>query len=380
MPLQGNAEIGLAYIAETTWGTTPAGALSELRALSDSIDFKRPELKSQEFKQHRQTAGSILGNHEVNGSINAEFGDYLDAWLESALMGAFASNVLKLGQTVKTFTVEKRLARVGWALRYAGVRANGLKLSLKPGAIAQAEFPVIGKTLTTNADCLNSPTGWLVNNVAGYAAGSTTMAIDTGSTNPAANDQFTIYNAGSTTTQRGEQIYTVSSYSAPNLTFTPALDVAISDNDILHFCKPATVINSNDPMNAFDGVLQEGGSTIAIVTGIDLSLGQGIEPANTIGANTPAALVAGAVELTGTMDLYVQNLALLTKFTGGTYSTLSIALTNGSATYTILLPRIKYAGAKITKSQGGSPVVMQMPFSGFYDGATELTSMKITKS
>lgn len=380
MPLQGNAEIGLAYIAETSWGTTPAGALTELRVISDSIEFKRPELKSAQFYQHRQTLGSILGNHEVNGSINAEFGDYLDVFLESALMGAFSSNILKLGQTVKQFTVEKRLSRVGWSLRYTGVRANGFKLSLKPSAIAQIEIPVIGKTMTTNADCLNSPTGWLVNNGAGYAAATTTIAIDTGATNPAANDQFTIYNAGSTTSQRGEQIYTVSSYSAPNLTFTPALDVAISDNDILHFAKPATAASANDPMNAFDGVLQEGGSTIAIVTGIDLSVGQGIEPANTIGANVPAALVAGAVEVSGTMELYIQNIALLTKFTGGTYSTLSLALTNGSSTYTFLLPRIKYAGAKIAKAQGGSPAVMSMPFSGFYDGTTELTTIKVTKS
>lgn len=379
MAEQGNAETGLAFIAESVWGTTPAGALSELRALSDSVEFKREELKSQEFKLHRQTTSSVLGNHEVSGSISAEFGDYLDAWLESALFGSFSGNVLKLGQTIKQFTLEKRLSRIGWAIQYLGCRANGLKLTLQPGAIAQVEFPIIGKTATRSADCLNSPTGWLVNNVAGYAVNTTVMAIDTGTTNPANGDEFVIYNAGSTTLQRSEQIYKVSAFGAGSVTFAPGLDVAVSDNDILHFCKPATVINSNDPMNGFDGAITEGGSSLAVATGLELTIGQGLEPTNRIGANTPLKLVAGGVEVTGTLDVYVQNMALFDKFTAGAYSTLQFALTNGSATYTFLLPKIKYAGAQLGKGQGGGPLIEKLPFSAHYDG-TELTSVKVTKS
>lgn len=380
MAEQGNAETGLAYIAETTWGTTPAGALKELRALSDTVEFKRAELKSQEFKLHRQTTGSVLGNHEVSGSLNAEFGDYLDDWLESAMFGAFTTNVLKLGQTIRQFTLEKRLSRIGWAIQYLGCRANGMRLNVQPGAIATVEFPIIGKTATRSADCLNSPTGWLVNNGAGYSAGATAMAIDTGTTNPVAGDTFTIYNPGSTTVQTSEQIYVVSSFAAGTVNFTSTpLDVAVADNAILHFCKPATVINSNDPMNGFDGTITEGGSSLAIATGLELSIGQGLEPANRIGANTPLKLVAGGVEVSGKLDVYVQNMALYDKFTSGAYSTLQFALTNGSATYTFLLPKVKYTGAQLPKQQGGSPMRKSLPFSAHYDN-TELTSVKITKS
>lgn len=379
MALQSNSNVGLAFIAESVWGTTPAGALSELRALNESVEFKRNELMSEEFKTHRQLTNTILGSHSVDGSLSFEFGDYLDAWLEGALMGAFAANILKLGQTLKHFTLEKRLVGTGQFLRYTGVRPNGLKINLAPGAISQLEIPVIGRTATNHIDALNGPTGWLVNNVGGYSIGAVTMTIDAGATNFANLDQFVIFQAGSTTLQRSDQIYTASSGSATSVTFTPALDIAILDNDILHACKPATVVTANDPYNTFSGTITEGGSAIAIVTNIELMVDQGQAPANVIGSAFPAGVVPGNVKVEGKMDLYVSNMALFTKFTAETYSTLQFALTNGSSTYTWLLPKIKYTGAKISKEKGGSPMVMSLPFRGVYD-ATEATSVKITKS
>jgi Phage tail tube protein len=379
-PLQNSAQMGFAYIPESVWGTTPSGALSELRVVSDSLEFKRDPLESQEIKSHRQSANIILGAHQVAGSLNCEFGDYLDDWLEAALFGEFASNVLKLGQSLKQFTLERRLAGVGWNMRYTGVRPNGFKLSLEPNAIAQIEFPVLGRTMTVAPDALNGPSAWLVNLLAGYAAGLATIAIDGGATAPSAGDQFVIYQAGSTTAQRSEQIYTVTGYDSPDLTFTPPLDVAISDNDILHFAKPATPINDNDPFNSFSGVVSEGGSPIAIATKIELTVDQGQTPPPVIGAFYPPALIAGKVTVSGSLSLYVQNMALFTKFLNETYSQLEFALTNGSATYTFLVTKIKYAGGKATKEAGGGPVVMDMPFVGVYDGDTENTTVKVTKS
>lgn len=382
MALQSNANTGWAYIAESVWGTTPAGALKEMRVLSDSIKLERSQNKSEEYKSHRQATNVILGSHGVSGSFKAEYGDYLDDWLESALCGAFSSNVLKLGQTLKHFTAERRLQGIGWSQQFTGVRANGLSLKMQPDPpFISLEIPVIGRTLVTAADGLNGPSGWLVNNVAGYSVGATAMAIDTGTTNPAAGDTFTIYNPGSTAVQTSEQIYVVSSFGAGTVNFvsTP-LDVAVADNAILHFFRPATVVTANDPYNSFTGALTEGGSALAIVTGLEMKLSQGMEPARPIFSLFPTAVVPGAVVVEGTLDLYLQNLALFNKFVNDTYSTLQFALTNGSTTHTWLLTKIKYGGAETFKAGGGSPVVQKMPFVGVYEGTTDLTSIKITRS
>jgi Phage tail tube protein len=377
-----SAQIALAFVEETTWGTTPGTpTMLEARAISESLDFVKGNLRTEEFKTHRQVQNVIHGAHGVEGNVEFEFGNYLDKWLEAALYGRFTSNVLKLGQTLVQFTVERRLSSIGQAMRYTGVRPNGLTLTLEPDAIAKITFPVMGKTMTTAIDGLGGPSGWLVNNGAGYAAGTGTIAIDTGSTNPAANDQFVIYQAGSTTAMRSDQIYTVSAYSAPDLSFTPLTDVALVDNDILHFVRPATAVTGDDPMDAFSGTLSEGGSSIAIVTGIELNIAQGQEAAKVIGSTQAQGLIPGGVVVTGTLRLYVENLALYNKFVTEGYSTLQFQLVKPSVnTYTWLLPRIKYTGAKINKATGGGPVIQEMPFEAAYDASTELTAVKITKS
>lgn len=376
------AQTGLAYVAETTWGTTPASpTMKELRDVSETLEHSRGQLVSEEIKADRMVRNVIHGSRSDGGEISCEFSDGLDDILAAGCYGAFASNILKVGQTLSQFTVERRVQSIGQFMRYTGIRPNGLKLSLAPEAIAKISFPIQGKDLNVAGDALGGPTGWLVNNGAGYAAATASIAIDTGTTNPAALDQFTINKAATPADMRSDQIYTVSGYAAPNLTFSPPLDVAILDNDVLHFVRPATVVSSADPANAFTGTLTEGGSAIAIVTGLDLDLGQGGEPAKVIGANTPQAIIPGGVALTGSLKLYVENVTLFNKWLNETYSTLSFTLTNSGATYTYtwLLPKIKYTGGKLNKPSGGGPIIAELPFVAVYD-STENTVLKITKS
>lgn len=375
-----SAQTEIADIAETTWGTTPAGALSQLRCIGESIEFKKGELVSQEIRSHRQVTTTIHGTHSVEGTIDCEFTNGMDRWLEAAFYSTFATGVLKIGQTLKQFTVERRMIGIGQFQKYTGVRATGISFDLKPEAIAQMKINVMGKTLPTPAaDALNGPTGWLVNNVAGYAIGTLTMNIDAGTTNFASGDQFVIYKAATPTEMRSDQIYTASSGSGTSVTFTPGLDVAILDNDILHACKPATVVSSDDPANGFSGTVTEGGSPIAIATSITLDIQQGVEPAKVVGASQIQALVPGAVSVKGTLDLYVENSVLFNKFVTEGYSTLQFVLTSGANTYTFLLPKIKYAGAAMSKQPAGGLMVLAMPFNAVYDGS-ELTAVKVTKA
>lgn len=377
------AQIALAYVKETTWGTTPASpTMKELRAIGDSLELNRGSLKTQELKIHRQLENTVLGGYGVSGTIDCEFGSYLDDWLENALCGTFATNVLKLGQARSQFTVERRLLSLGASLRFKGIRANGLNLKLEPEKIAMISFPVQGSTMTTDIDGLGGPSGWLVNEpVTPPAIGETSFDIDTGATVPAAGDEFVVYQAGSTTTLRSDQIYTVSGYAAPTLSFTPALDVALVNNDILHMFKPATVVTSDDAMDAFSGTLSEGGSAVAIVSALDLTITQGQEAMKVIGSAYPADIIDNAVSVSGTLRAYVDNLALFNKFVNDTYTTLEFSLTKSGDTYTWLLPRVKYVGGKgLGKQASHGSLIQELPFEAVYDATTELTSVKITKS
>lgn len=99
----------------------------------------------------------------------------------------------------------------------------------------------------TNAASVALPTGWLVNNVAGYAVGSTSIDIDTGSNDPAVGDKFTF--ANHTTT------YRVTAYSSPTLTFvrddanTGGLVAAVADDEALTFTQLAKGIEIRTGVN-----------------------------------------------------------------------------------------------------------------------------------
>lgn len=375
------AQTGLAYVSETNWGVTPASpTMKELRAKEDGVDSTKGNLRSETIKFNRMINDVIHGTHGVEGTVPCEFGDYIDDWIESAMFGRFASGVIKVAQTRRSFTLERRLHSLHQSMRYTGIVANGFDLAMEREAIAQITFPIVGKTMTTDPDALGGPIDWLINEpVTPPAPTDTTFDIDGGTGDPAAGDTFMVYKTTLPNELRSEQIYTVVSFAAGALTFSPGLDVALVDNDILHFIRPATVVTANEPMNAFSGVVTEGGSSIAIATRIALQLRQGLEAATVIGSNFPTDVTEAAVTLTGTLNAYVENLALFNKFVAEAYGTLEFQLVGTAATYTFLMPKIKYIGARLNKPLGGTSIIKEMPFEAVYDG-TEDTVLKITKT
>ena len=70
------AQTDLAYVAETTWGTTPASpTMSELRAVSESVDLTKGNLRShmqdkeiESFVTHTRSYGLLAG---LAGSLKA---------------------------------------------------------------------------------------------------------------------------------------------------------------------------------------------------------------------------------------------------------------------------------------------------------------------
>lgn len=140
-----------------------------------------------------------------------------------------------------------------------------------------------------------------------------------------------------------------------------------------------TASQTNAPYDTFTGTISEGGSPIAVVTGVELSLDNAVNPALVVGSSTAAALVAGRSNLTGTVDAYFENLTLLNKFINETESSLSIVLGNGSTkSYTILVPRIKFTGGE-TPLSGEGPIILKMPFQGLLDSVTG-TNLQITRT
>lgn len=156
----------LGRIAEVTWGTTPAtptGILTRYTGLT--LNPSKDIFESKEIRSDRQTSdlrhGILMGVGDVDVEhSNAAYDDFL----ESGMFGAWASDVLKIGSTRKSFTLEVGHTGISQFVVFTGAVVDKFSVSFKPGEI------VTGKFSFKAQDC----------DIAGTTAWTTTSAAATG--------------------------------------------------------------------------------------------------------------------------------------------------------------------------------------------------------
>lgn len=164
---------------------------------------------------------------------------------------------------------------------------------------------------------------------------------------------------------------------APEATFTiVGKDVSISGSSL----GTPTAASGNEPFDNFNGTIEEGGSAIAIVTGINLTLENGFAPAYVVGAETAPQLEVGRAIVTGEVTAYFEDATLYNKFLNETESSLEFELedTTSGESYTFLIPKVKYNSGAIPVSDPQSRI-MTLSFEGLYDASTG-TNLRLTRS
>jgi hypothetical protein len=136
--------------------------MKTLRHNSDTLALNKELIESAEIRSDRQIVDQRHGVRQVSGDIEVELAHTdFDDWLAAALLGSWASDVLKVGSTLQTFTVERRLTGLAtpefWP--FVGVAPNSLRISIPAKGIVTAAFGCIGMNLGAIATTsLGSPT------------------------------------------------------------------------------------------------------------------------------------------------------------------------------------------------------------------------------
>lgn len=301
MPFAQGSRTQLAYVSEVTYGTTPSTpAMVSLPFVTHSVDLSKTRVQSAEITPDRMPRVDRHGQRTVTGDIAVEMrpADY-DFLLEAALFGAFSTNVLNTGTTVKSFTLEDGALDITQYRAFTGCMVNTMQMSIAPNQMTTATFGIIGKNMTQSS--------------------------------------------------------------------TP-LDASL------------TAASNNEPFDSFSGTITEGGSSIAYVNSIDFTLNNNLNPTFALGAVSTPQMEFGMSTLEGTMTVFYQDAALITKFLNETESSLSIVLDDRVAglNYTLLMPRIKINGAAVPV---GSPTsrLMTVPFVALRDSSTG-TQLRITRT
>lgn len=148
----------LAYVAESTYGTTPASpAMAAVPFNTHSIDLTKTRVQSAEITPDRMPRVDRHGQRTVSGEVVVEMrpADY-DWLLEGALFGAFATNVLNTGTTVKSFTIEDGALDITQYRAFTGCMVNTMQVSIAPNQMTMATFGIIGKNMTQGTSPLDA--------------------------------------------------------------------------------------------------------------------------------------------------------------------------------------------------------------------------------
>jgi len=135
---------------------------------------------------------------------------------------------------------------------------------------------------------------------------------------------------------------------------------------------------TNTPYDGFSGTIKEAGAAIAILTEVKCTLKNNLAEIYVVGSNTTLEPSIGKSMVTGTVTAYFADTVMLNKFIDETESSIEFTLTDGTNSYDILIPRVKYTGAPLSVSSD-KPITIALPFSALLDSVTG-TNIQITRT
>lgn len=150
----------ISFVPEVTFGTTPTTpAMKFLRFSGGFPTLEKNTFASEEIRSDGQVADLRHGSRRVSGDLNFElsYGAY-DDWLQAALGGTWATDVLKAGRTPRYFSLEERHTDISQFAVTTGVSVNSLSLNIQPDAMVAGAIGIVGRNQVFNAATLGAPT------------------------------------------------------------------------------------------------------------------------------------------------------------------------------------------------------------------------------
>lgn len=164
-----NKEV-LSYIKEVTFGTVPATpAFQFVRYVSGSFKAETSSTKSAEIATAREVADIIRTSVKATGSFNFELSySNLDDMLAALLGGTWTTNVLTVGSTRQSLTIERGFTDIGQFELYKGAVPTSLSLNVGIGKVIDGSInftslaPVISSS-TASSTQVAAPTNSVMN-------------------------------------------------------------------------------------------------------------------------------------------------------------------------------------------------------------------------
>jgi hypothetical protein len=162
MAIANGAQHSLHYVAEVTYGTTPATPTwTPIPHTGTTLNMSKDAIESEKLRGDRQVEDFRHGNKTIGGDISSELEyEAFDDILEAVMCGTWDTNVLKSGTTRRSFTIERKFADLATPEfhRHTGVEFNTCAISVAPNQMATATFGIVGKDLSISTSEVGSST------------------------------------------------------------------------------------------------------------------------------------------------------------------------------------------------------------------------------
>ena len=300
----------LSYTAESSFGVTPSGTglpvFTNIPYNTHSLNLTKDRVEGNEIQPDRMPRVDRHGNRQVSGDIVVDLrkADY-DALLESAMFNSFSTDTLKVGTTLKSFSIEDRALDIAQYRLFTGCAVSSLAVSIQPNQMVTGTFSFVGKNMA----------------ISGTSADATVTA-------PSGNQPFDSYSG----------------------------DIKIADSG---------------------GTL---GSALTVITGVDFTIDNGLNPTFVVGESTTPQLEYGMATVTGSITAYFEDASLVNRFLNETETAIEVSVDDptGSNPYTFLFPKAKINSANVPVD-GPTSRVITLDFVALYD-SSEASNLTITRT
>lgn len=159
MPNATSRGFRVGYVKESTQGTTPSSALTLLRTTGGGGKIAAQTVESEEV-QLAEVPDVIRTNADGTGTINFEYSyGGIHPLLEGIFGSTFSTNVLRVGTTATSFTIENQYTDIGKYLAFKGCVIESLSISLQQGQKITGSIGYRAMVVPTSAASATAGTG-----------------------------------------------------------------------------------------------------------------------------------------------------------------------------------------------------------------------------
>ncbi len=366
----------LSYIAESSFGVTPSGALQEIRFTSESLKQETSTTISQEIRDDRQIPDVIRTSLRTSGDINAEFSyGAFDDFLASVLMSAGWSSII----TVTATTISAASADNSFNDSGSGFGSVVAGQWIKVSGFATAGNNGFFKVVTKTTGKLVVEGGTLTNE---SATPSVTVRMGAYIENGTTQSSYSIERrysdlSGVFSAFVGQMLNTFN-VAVPTEGIVTCAFGFIGKTEASAGATIGTSYTAQASGVVFNSIehvtnIKENMADLSI-TAFNMALNNNLRHRGQVGTLGPVSVGSGAVNITGNVSSYFATATMIDKYLNFTSSRLAVRFTDAAGqTYILELPQVKYTSGERVAGGQNQDIIANMNFTAYRDIAENCT-------